>query len=163
MKPRTMILPVDDSPPIRIVAVGASTGGPPALQVLLSSFEPTVPIVVAPKGRHLTVDRNLVTHLDTSVPLNSCRPSVDRLFSSLAPLGASALGVLLTGMGRDGAVGLLAMKRAGALTIAQDEVSSTVFGMPGEAIRLGAATMVLPLDRIGPTILGMLAAGGGAP
>jgi two-component system, chemotaxis family, protein-glutamate methylesterase/glutaminase len=77
------------------------------------------------------------------------RPSVDVLFASVAETaGRNATGVLLTGMGADGAQGLLRMKQAGARTIAQDEASCVVFGMPREAIRLGAADRVLPLDRI---------------
>ena len=83
------------------------------------------------------------------------RPSVDVLFSSVAETaGPDAVGVLLTGMGSDGAQGLLRMKRAGARTIAQDEATSVVFGMPREAIRLGAADRVLPLPRIAGAILG---------
>jgi two-component system chemotaxis response regulator CheB len=79
---------------------------------------------------------------------------VDVLFSSVAEAaGPKAVGVLLTGMGSDGAQGLLRMKRAGARTIAQDEASSVVFGMPREAIRLGAADRVLPLHRIASAIV----------
>jgi two-component system chemotaxis response regulator CheB len=74
---------------------------------------------------------------------------VDVLFRSVARYaGSNAVGVLLTGMGRDGAQGLLTMKNAGAHTIAQSEESCVVFGMPGEAVRLGAVNKVLPLDRI---------------
>jgi two-component system chemotaxis response regulator CheB len=77
------------------------------------------------------------------------RPSVEVLFQSVASAaGANALGVILTGMGRDGAEGLLAMRRAGAHTVAQDEASCVVFGMPKEAIELGAAEKVLPLSRM---------------
>jgi two-component system chemotaxis response regulator CheB len=84
------------------------------------------------------------------------RPSVDVLFSSVAEAaGAQAVGVLLTGMGSDGAQGLFRMKRAGARTIVQDEASSVVFGMPREAIRLGAADRVLPLPRIASAILAL--------
>ena len=82
------------------------------------------------------------------------RPSVDVMFSSVADAcGADAIGVLLTGMGTDGAQGLLKMKRSGARTIAQDEASSVVFGMPKEAIRLGGVDRVLPLDSIPEAIL----------
>jgi two-component system chemotaxis response regulator CheB len=83
------------------------------------------------------------------------RPSVDVMFSSVAETaGREAVGILLTGMGADGAQGLLRMKRVGARTIAQDEASCVVFGMPREAIRLGAAGSVLPLPRIAAAILG---------
>ena len=82
-------------------------------------------------------------------PVSGHRPSVDRLFQSAAKtLGAKAMGVLLTGMGEDGAKGLLSMAQAGAYTIAQDQASSVVFGMPRAAIALGAARAVLPLDAI---------------
>ena len=88
---------------------------------------------------------------------HSCRPSVDVLFASLAQeLGASSAACLLTGMGKDGAEGLLAIRRAGGRTIAQDEATSVVFGMPREAILLGAAEQVLPLEMIAP-MLGALA------
>jgi len=88
---------------------------------------------------------------------HSCRPSVDVLFASLAQeLGADCVGCLLTGMGKDGAEGLLALRRAGGTTIAQDEATSVVFGMPREAILLGAAEQVLPLEKIAPA-LGALA------
>lgn len=86
------------------------------------------------------------------------RPSVDVLFSSVAEIaGAHAIGVLLTGMGADGAQGLLKMHRAGGHTLAQDEATCVVFGMPREAISLGAATEVVPLPRMSSAILGALA------
>ena len=82
-------------------------------------------------------------------PVSGHRPSVDRLFLSVAKtVGPKALGVLLTGMGEDGAKGMLSMAQAGAHTIAQDQASSVVFGMPRAAIALGAARAVLPLDSI---------------
>jgi two-component system chemotaxis response regulator CheB len=81
-------------------------------------------------------------------------PSATVLFCSVAEsFGPRAVGVLLTGMGDDGAAGLLEMKRFGALTIAQDEASSVVFGMPGEAVRLGAACHVLPAHGIAAAVL----------
>ena len=81
---------------------------------------------------------------------HSCRPSVDVLFESVASeYGACAAACLLTGMGRDGALGLLEIRNAGGLTIAQDEATSVVYGMPREAALLGAATHVLPLGDIG--------------
>ena len=84
---------------------------------------------------------------------NFCRPSVDVLFESLArERGADTAACLLTGMGRDGAEGLLAIRRAGGYTIAQDEATSVVYGMPREAALLGAATAILPLPEIGPAL-----------
>jgi two-component system, chemotaxis family, protein-glutamate methylesterase/glutaminase len=81
-------------------------------------------------------------------------PSVDVLFRSAAQVaGSNALGIIMTGMGDDGARGLLEMRQAGAATVAQDEASSVVFGMPQEAIALGAAERVLPLDRLAGEIV----------
>lgn len=108
-------------------------------------------VVLAPPDRHLIVQGDRLRLLNTP-PLHSCRPSVDHLFDSMTELGPRGVGVLLTGMGKDGAAGLLAMRRHGALTIAQDEATSTVYGMPREAHLLGAAVHVLPLDRIAPMI-----------
>lgn len=115
-------------------------------------------VVMAPPGRHLVVQGGRL-HLSNDPPRHSCRPSVDVLFESVAAdRGASALACLLTGMGRDGAAGLLAIRRAGGFTIAQDESTSIVYGMPREAVVLGAAQKVLPLDQIGPEIVQRLAA-----
>jgi two-component system chemotaxis response regulator CheB len=89
---------------------------------------------------------------------HSCRPSVDELFESVAKqLAPAAACVLLTGMGRDGAAGLLAAHQAGCETIAQDEATSIVFGMPGEAIRLGGAGAILPLQQIGASLVNIAA------
>ena len=110
-------------------------------------------VLMAPPGRHLVLERGAL-RLDDGPERLSCRPSVDVLFSSLArALGPAALGCLLTGMGKDGAEGLLAMRRAGGPTLAQDEATSVVFGMPREAILLGAAELVLPRQAIGPALL----------
>jgi two-component system chemotaxis response regulator CheB len=122
--------------------------------------------------RHLRVQRrgfDLVAEVDDSPPVSRHRPSVDVLFRSVAEaVGPRAIGVILTGMGADGADGLLAMKRAGASTIAQDESTSVVFGMPKEAIDRGAVDVVLPLPRIAagilqrvPAVTGIGAAEGG--
>jgi two-component system chemotaxis response regulator CheB len=109
-------------------------------------------VLMAPPGRHLAMDRG-VLRLQGGEERHCCKPSVDVLFESLArEVGAGALACLLTGMGRDGAEGMLALRRAGAATIAQDEATSVVFGMPREAILLGAAGEVLPLHEIGPAI-----------
>jgi two-component system chemotaxis response regulator CheB len=109
-------------------------------------------IVLAPPGKHLTIENGRFM-LTEDAERHSCRPSVDVLFESIArEYGSRAVGCLLTGMGRDGAQGLLAMRKAGATTIAQDEASSVIYGMPREAALLGAAERVLPLTEIGPTI-----------
>src|SRR5580693_4524589 len=105
-------------------------------------------VVMAPPGFHLVVRRGKL-RLTCEPERNSCRPSVDVLFESLAQEhGPETVACLLTGMGRDGAAGLLALRQAGALTIAQDEASSVIFGMPREAIEMGAVERVLALDQI---------------
>jgi two-component system, chemotaxis family, protein-glutamate methylesterase/glutaminase len=176
---------------IQLVAIGASTGGPPALNMILSGLPPNLaaplfivqhiapgftdgfanwlgsasgfplhiahhgqqPVpghaYVAPDGFHLGVSSSLRIELSSHAPENGLRPSVAYLFRTVAQvLGPRAMGVLLTGMGRDGAVELKEMKDRGALTIAQDEASCIVFGMPGEAVKIGAATHILPPDEI---------------
>jgi len=182
----------------RMIAIGSSTGGVEALQVLLKDFpvncpptvivqhinprfapaiartldlvspakvqlaEPDMPlrdgnIYLAPGGdRHLTIGGTgaYYARLRVGDPISGHVPSVDALFHSVAQtLGARAIGVLLTGMGSDGARGLLAMSEAGAQTIAQDEASCTVFGMPRAAISLGAAAIVAPIERIAGHVL----------
>lgn len=180
---------------VRLVAMGASTGGPPALQVVLQALPADLPVPVtvvqhisqgfvhglarwldsttpltvqvatqgellqpgvvylAPDNYHLLVPQNNVAFLSTSPPVDGHRPSVTALFESIAEsYGPHAVGVLLTGMGQDGARGLQRMHDAGAHTIAQDEATSVVFGMPKEAIALGAADEVLPLEHIGPRL-----------
>lgn len=115
---------------------------------LVSAFAGKV--VMAPPGQHLGV-RDGRLRLSLEPERHSCRPSVDVLFESVArDYGASACAVLLTGMGRDGAAGLLKVRQAGGLTVAQDEASSIIYGMPREAALLGAASQVLPLSEIGP-------------
>jgi two-component system chemotaxis response regulator CheB len=185
---------------IRLVAIGASTGGPRAIVDVLRGLPPSMslPIVVvlhigdpfgaafaewldgqterrvshpvegqrvadaagrvllAAPGHHLTI-RDGRVHLTVDRERHSCRPSVDVLFESIASdCGASTVAALLTGMGRDGAAGLLAIRHAGGATLAQDEASSVVYGMPREAVILGAAEQVLPIHAIGPAI-GLLA------
>jgi two-component system chemotaxis response regulator CheB len=181
-----------------IVALAASTGGPPALATVLreigeieapvlivqhihTSFapgfaawlagasgcdvslathdDPVRPrhVYVAPGGLHmrLTADRRLDL---SEEPASLHRPSADVLFESVAEhAGARAVGVLLTGMGADGANGLLAIRNAGGLTIAQDESTSAVYGMPRAASRLGAAELVLPLPEIPGAVRNALA------
>jgi two-component system chemotaxis response regulator CheB len=174
-----------------IVAVGASTGGPPALLQILSGLQPTFPVPIlvvqhistgftvglaewlaaasrlpvhvakseetplpghvylAPDDRHLRI--GLRGQLETAgdEPHNGLRPSAGVLFRSVAErFGRRAIGVLLTGMGRDGADELKLMADSGSLTVAQDEESCVVFGMPAEAIKLGAARFVLPPRKI---------------
>jgi len=110
-------------------------------------------VLMAPPGSHLVTAHGHLC-LKNSAERNSCRPSIDVLFETLARHhGAETVACLLTGMGKDGAAGLLALRRAGALTLAQDEASSVIFGMPREAIEMGAADRVLPLDQIAPTLL----------
>jgi two-component system chemotaxis response regulator CheB len=101
-------------------------------------------VVLAPPDRHLLV-RDGILRLSDGLPRHSCRPAVDVLFESVAAeYGAAAAGCLLTGMGRDGAEGLLRMRARGAPTFAQDEASCVVYGMPREAALLGAAAYILP-------------------
>jgi len=182
----------------RLIAIGASTGGPTALARLLQDVDSSldVPIIVAQhiapgfgeslaawlktasrlrvklaeQGEvlkpgcvylagdqsHLGVDPSGRVRLSFDPPEMGFRPSVTHLFRSVAQAyGPAAIGVLLTGMGRDGAAGLQDMRAAGAVTIAQDQETSTVFGMPGEAVRLGAATYIVSLDRIGQLLTGL--------
>jgi two-component system chemotaxis response regulator CheB len=109
-------------------------------------------VVMAPPDRHLVI-RNGRLRLTTDPERHWCRPSVDVLFESLASeYGPSVVAALLTGMGRDGAAGLLKIRQAGGLTIAQDEATSVVYGMPREAVLLGAAEQVLSLGEIGPAL-----------
>ncbi|MBN7795808.1 protein-glutamate methylesterase/protein-glutamine glutaminase [Parahaliea mediterranea] len=112
---------------------------------------------IAPGDSHLLLARsgaNYVARLDNGPPVNRHRPSVDVLFRSAAEqAGRNAIGVLLTGMGKDGAQGLLEMRQAGAPTVAQDEETSLVFGMPREAIARGGAVEVLPLGQIAPRMM----------
>lgn len=115
-------------------------------------------VAMAPPGKHLVVSDGRL-RLNDEPERHSCRPSVDVLFESVArEYGRAAAAVLLTGMGRDGAAGLLAIRRAGGFTIAQDEASCVVYGMPREAVLLGAAEHVLPLHDIGSTVATLAAA-----
>jgi len=114
-------------------------------------------IIIAPPDRHLIV-RGDHLHLTSDPHRHSCRPSVDVLFESIArEHRLSAAACLLTGMGRDGAAGLLEIRKAGGLTIAQDEATSVVYGMPREAALLQAATRILPLADIGPALASLTA------
>jgi two-component system, chemotaxis family, protein-glutamate methylesterase/glutaminase len=108
--------------------------------------------LIAPGNKHMQLKRNgarYFVELSDTPPVNRHRPSVDVLFDSVARFaGQNAIGVIMTGMGADGAKGLLELKNAGARTVAQDEASCVVFGMPKEAIKLGAAEKVLALEQI---------------
>ncbi|WP_353258603.1 chemotaxis-specific protein-glutamate methyltransferase CheB [Prochlorothrix hollandica] len=180
----------------RILAIGASTGGPQALQVLLGALPASFPVPIvcvqhisegflpglaswlnqscaltvqvaqagtvpqagyiylAPDHYHLVIDAQGHFQLSNQLPSSGHRPSVTVLFNSVAAYyRRSAVGVLLTGMGNDGAVGLQTLAQAGSYTIAQDEESCVVFGMPREAIALGAAKEVLPVQNIAPVLL----------
>lgn len=113
-------------------------------------------VFVAPTGRHMTVRRGKVQLVD-SMPVNFCRPSIDVLFHSIAEgRDNKPIGVLLTGMGKDGADGLKAIKTNGGFTICQDESTSIVFGMPKAAIAINAADIVLPDNRIAGEILSLV-------
>lgn len=181
----------------RVVAIGASTGGPAAVLAILRELPASFPlpvlvvihlsqpfaaalaewldgqsqlsvryardgeplpksgVLLAPPDRHLVV-RGGQLRLTVDPERHSCRPSVDTLFESLArEMGSGCIACLLTGMGKDGAQGLLAARQAGAVTLAQNEASSVVFGMPGEAIRIGAAQHILSIEEIAPALLAM--------
>jgi two-component system chemotaxis response regulator CheB len=117
-------------------------------------------VVLAPPDRHLYV-RDGLLRLSDGMPRHSCRPAVDVLFDSVAlEYGGAAAGVLLTGMGRDGAEGLLRMRSRGAVTFAQDEASCVVYGMPREAALLGAAAHVMPPGRIAARLAELVAVNG---
>lgn len=111
---------------------------------------------LAPGDRHLSLARDgsrYICRIDDSAPVNRHKPSVDVLFRSMAQnAGRNAVALLLTGMGRDGARGLLDIHRAGGRTLAQDEATSVVWGMPGEAVSLGAAQHVVPLEQIAAAV-----------
>ncbi|MBY0460573.1 MAG: chemotaxis protein CheB, partial [Gemmataceae bacterium] len=114
-------------------------------------------VLLAAGNFHLSVARSgaaTSVRVRPGEPVNRHRPSVDVMFESCArELGPNCAGAILTGMGDDGARGLLAMRRAGARTVAQDEATCVVFGMPKEAIALGGAEAVLPLDRVADQLL----------
>lgn len=114
-------------------------------------------VYIAPGGQHLLIARDgarYICRLNDGPPVNRHKPSVDVMFRSVVQnVGPNSIGVLLTGMGNDGAEGLKELQGVGAPTIAQDEKTSVVWGMPGEAVKLGAADMVLPLEKIAQKII----------
>ncbi len=120
-------------------------------------------VYIAPGDAHLMMVRDGAKYrcqLNDGPAVNRHKPSVDVLFRSVAQhAGPNATGAILTGMGDDGAKGLLEMKEAGAITLAQDEKSSVVWGMPGEAVKAGGVDEVLPLDRIAPRLLELISRG----
>ena len=155
--PRTCpgVVVVQHMPPKFTTAFAERLGKLSAVEVLeANGGERVLPgrVLIAPGGRHLVVRREgayYVADVLDAPPVNRHRPSVDVLFRSVAKAaGRNAVGFLLTGMGDDGARGLLEMRQAGARTYAQDEASSVVFGMPKEAIALGAAESVVGLERV---------------
>jgi two-component system chemotaxis response regulator CheB len=186
--------------PVRLIAIGASTGGPPVLQIVLAGLPRDFPVpilivqhiaagftqgfaewlaqssnlpvhvaasdqhvlpgcvYVAPDGFHMAVNKDGRLLLSAEDPENGLRPSVSYLFRSVTNVyRQNAVGVLLTGMGKDGALELKLMKEQGATTIAQDKDTSVVHGMPGEAIRLGGATYILPPEKIPAALTGLVA------
>ena len=179
-----------------LLAIGTSTGGPPALQTILCGLPADYPlpilvvqhisigfsagladwlskvtclqcklaengeiikpgtVYIAPDSKHMTVNINGSIFLDTAKPVGGLRPAINVLFESVAQnFGAAAVGILLTGMGKDGAKGLQAMRKAGAYTIAQNEASSVVFSMPSAAIELDAVDEILDLNLIAAWLL----------
>ncbi len=112
---------------------------------------------IAPGHSHLLLDKSgatYVTALSKNPPFNRHRPSVDLLFQSAARVaGKHAIGVILTGMGKDGAAGMLEMKQAGAYNFAQDEHTSIVFGMPKEAIALGGVDEIVPIQKMAQRVM----------
>ena len=118
---------------------------------------------IAPGDFHMRLAKDGEKHrivLDQSAPENSCRPAVDVLFKSIPPLfGARALGVILTGMGQDGLIGVQQMRAAGAQIVVQDEATSVVWGMPGAVARAGAADVIVPVTEVGDEIVRRVLAG----
>jgi two-component system chemotaxis response regulator CheB len=114
-------------------------------------------VFTAPPGAHLFVNHEGQFALSLTAAVNFVRPAADRLLESLAAsLGPKVIAVVLTGTGRDGAVGAQAVKRAGGTVIVQDEATSEFFGMPGAAIRAGLVDQILPLDAIGPALQALI-------
>ena len=184
------------SSPLRIVVIGASTGGPQALRDILSQLPADFPLPIvciqhigsnflsgmvtwladvcplsvrkashgetplpgtvyfAPEDSQLELDDKGHFLISTAGPVDGHRPAITVTMRAVARrYGSGAVGVLLTGMGRDGAAGMAAIATAGGLTLAQDEASSVVYGMPKEAVALGAVQYQLPLEQIAPALV----------
>lgn len=197
--PRLAFKPILSRP--KVLLIGASTGGPRAVEQVLAGLgaaiqkvpilivqhmppmftavfadhlraqfgvraceprdgEPLVPgtIFIAPGGRHMGLSgtsSNAIIRLDDGPPENFCRPAVDVLFRDASAIfGNSALAVILTGMGSDGTHGSRSVVQAGGTVLAQDEATSTVWGMPGSVAKAGLAQDILPLEAIGPVLKG---------
>lgn len=191
--------PLPEIEPPKIIAIAASTGGPAALEHVLSKLPagniPPVLVVqhiapgfteglatwlnsssklevcvaehrqrlvpdrvyLAPEGKHLGVVKGGRIMLSSEPPVGGFRPSATFLFRSVAEhFGSSAVAVVLTGMGRDGADGLSSIRDAGGLVIAQDEATSVVFGMPAAAIEAGVTDLVLPLEGMAPHLIQLI-------
>jgi two-component system chemotaxis response regulator CheB len=130
----------------------------PVVEAADGQFPKPGSVYVAPAERHLVLDRGCL-RLDDGAPVCVQRPSGTVLFHSMArTLGANCMGVLLTGMGEDGADGLREIREAGGYTIAEDETTAVVFGMPAAAINMGGVCEPLPLDEIAPRVLQLLLA-----
>jgi len=197
---KTIVKPENNVKAIKIIAIGASTGGPLILQNILSTLPGNLPVPVvivqhiakgfingfrdwlsisskltvkiavkdeallpgnvylAPDDYQMGISFDFCVTLQKPDTEKELCPSVDFLFRSVAEIaGQNSAGVLLTGMGKDGAVELKRMKEKGAFTIAQDEATSVIFGMPGEAIKIGAATQVLPSGKIAEALVNLFA------
>jgi len=186
---------------LKIVAIGASTGGTEALKDVLTRLPPNAPptvvvqhmpqeftrafadrlnglcamevreavsgdtlrpglALIAPGNQHMVLQRSGAVYsvaVKDGPRVHHQRPAVDVLFRSVARYaGQNAIGVILTGMGADGAEGMLEMKQAGAKNIAQDEATCVVYGMPKEAVAIGAVDKIVPLPRVADEILAML-------
>lgn len=155
------LLIVQHMPPLFTASLAESLDRKCALRVLEGHQGQLVSpghVYIAPGGRHMKVkrafDKSLRLVVSDDPPENHCRPSVDVLFRSVAlELDGRVIAAILTGMGNDGVAGLKQLKGLGALVIAQNEATCTVFGMPQEAIRAAVVDLVLPLDRIAPAIV----------
>jgi two-component system, chemotaxis family, protein-glutamate methylesterase/glutaminase len=155
------VLVVQHMPPVFTESLARSLNAKCLLEVReAADGDPVVPnnVLIAPGGRHMKVvagseGKSRIIRITDDPPENSCRPSVDYLFRSISQLyGGRATGVIMTGMGCDGVLGLKLMKRTGCTVIAQDEATSVVFGMPKEAIEAGVADVIAPLDKIAEEI-----------